>query len=184
MRSAKPAGFEYGSKIFQGGKMEMNEHIDKQENFSMNDATLEQASIKSFLPADSLKAFNDTVLSEDACRRWFLGKLHPDGINCPRCKKEITSGTTVKNFWSMKRCLCNHCGKRFLATDGTILHKSRLSMTQVFALAILLALGIDNKSIAGIIGIHPDSVRLWRMRFDAHRSGISILFFSCIEAGV
>lgn len=147
----------------------MIEDIDIQGDFSMNEMQSEQSGVKSLSPVDSLKALTSAVLTEDACRHWILSCLHPNGINCPQCKSRLTDETTVKNFWQGKRCHCKVCKKRFFPTDGTILHRSRLSMKQSFALAFLIALGVENKKIAEIVGIHPDSVRLWRLRFESNK---------------
>lgn len=91
--------------------------------------------------------------------------LHPDGAFCPYCHFELTNGSAEK-FWAMQYTTCRACGKRFLATKGTILHNTSLSMRQAFALACLIALGLSNKQIAEIVGIHPDSVRLWRLKLN------------------
>lgn len=123
---------------------------------------------KHFKPSEALNECNADFFSEDRCREWILKKLHPEGAYCPFCRNKITDETTLKNFWTLKRCVCKNCNKWFSATYNTIIHGSHLTMAQAFALAVFLALGIDNKQIAKIIGIHPESVRIWRSKFNAN----------------
>ena len=138
----------------------MTEHIDITEENITSTTKL------NVLPKDSIKAFYEKVVNEDTCRRWLLELLRPDGTTCPKCKNKIADETTVKNFWSGRRCTCKHCGKKFYATHGSILAHSSFSMRQIAFMIILIALDISNKQIADIIGIHPDSVRLWRMNIN------------------
>lgn len=121
--------------------------------------------IKSFSAAQALHALNADFFGEAACRQWILKTLHPDGAFCPHCQSAVSNISAAK-FWNMQYMACRACGKRSLATKGTILHNSSLSMRQAFALACLIALGLSNKQIAEIVGIHPDSVRLWRLRLN------------------
>lgn len=157
--------------------MEMIEHIENQGVAEVNEMQTEQnalseptnsetahAAIKTFSTNGALQTFNADFFAEDVCQAWILKALHPDGAYCPRCGQRIEDEITLKNFWMMLRCKCKSCQKWFTATVGTILHNSQLTMRQSFALAVLMALGLTNKQIAGIIGIHPDSVRFWRMR--------------------
>ncbi len=127
----------------------------------------ERIEIKNISVSKTLNSFTADILDEDRCRKFILDALHPDGIFCPQCRMRLQDERTVKNFYTGKRCLCKECGKKFFPTHGTVLHKSSLSMSQAFALAVFIALGASNKQIAGIVGIHPDSVRIWKMRLGA-----------------
>lgn len=150
--------------------MNETEHIENKEQSTDTgqDGILSaiSAPIKSFSAAEVLQSLTAKYFNEEACRQWILETLHPDGAYCPACKNKITDDITRNNFSAMRRCKCKHCGKWFSATVGTILHNSQLSMRQAFALAVLISLGLGNKQIAKIIGIHPDSVRLWRLRLN------------------
>lgn len=122
--------------------------------------------IKSFSTQQAADALSVAFFDEAVCRQWVLQALHPNGAFCPHCRAALKNESGVK-FWNMQYTTCHACGKRFLATKGTVLHNTTLSMRQAFALACFIELGLSNKRIASIIGIHPDSVRLWRLKLDS-----------------
>ena len=115
-------------------------------------------------PESALKDFL-FVLSQENCRKLILPRFHPDGAYCPVCHQMI--GERAKeSFWAGKKIHCKSCGKWFSATTGTILNNTKLDYKAIYLLLVLPALGLDNREIAGIIGIHRDSVRNWRKRLN------------------
>lgn len=150
MRAAKLAESECDSKIFRGGKVEVTENIDISRV------------CRGFKISDAVGVFDAGFLDSLRCREWVLNRLHPEGVCCPDCRTDITEGLSP-----FDRRRCKKCGKWFTALTGTFLHGAQLDTEQVFLLAVLSGLCVDKKEIARIIGIHPDSVRLWQTKFRA-----------------
>lgn len=156
--------------------MNQTEHVGNKEESTVIAASTQDVSsstsvapihiIKSFSASQAYQSLSADSFDEAVCRTWILKTLHPDGAFCPHCHSELTGESTIRNFWSMTYTTCRDCKKRFLATKGTVLYNTSLSMRQAFALAVLVALGIGNRQIAEIVSIHPDSVRLWRLRLN------------------
>ena len=72
---------------------------------------------------EAVKKFSD----ESAAEAWFVEQRWPQGITCPRCES-----SKVKPRLSRKPMPfhCADCRKYFSAKTGTILEKSKLSMSQ------------------------------------------------------
>jgi len=116
---------------------------------------------KTFDPSEALNDFTLKFFNYFECHNWGMKKLHPDGFFCIHCKHPFDEETS-KNLYQLKRVQCRNCKKYYSAKMGTILHHAWISPAEVFIMAVLIALGIDNERIAKIINIHPDSIRLWR----------------------
>jgi transposase-like protein len=121
---------------------------------------------KTFDPSVALNDFSVKFFNYFECHDWVMKKLHPDGFFCIHCGHRFDEETS-KNLYQLKRVLCRNCKKYYSAKMGTILHHAWVSPAEVFIMAVLMALGIDNERIAKIINIHPDSIRLWRLRFES-----------------
>ncbi len=121
--------------------------------------------IKTFSPVEALEALSADFFDEQACRRWILKNLHPDGAHCPGCGAEIESEIMIKNFWETRRCQCQECGKWFTSLTNTILHGTQMDMRQIYLLAVLISLRVDDELIAKFCKISTGTVRLWKMRF-------------------
>lgn len=117
---------------------------------------------RGFTVSEAVAVFDAGFLNSSRCREWVLKQLHPGGVGCPDCGAAITEGLSP-----FDRRKCKKCGKWFTALTGTFLHGAQLEPEQVFLLAVLSGLGVDKKEIARILGIHPDSVRLWQAKFRA-----------------
>lgn len=120
---------------------------------------------KFFRASELLEVFSAEFLDEARCTEWILKRMHPEGAFCPACKNKIEDETTLNNFWWLRRCKCKHCNKWFSAYSGTFLYNSHLTPQQAVLLAVQIAQGNPRKVIAKMLGIHPDTVRLWQKRF-------------------
>lgn len=110
------------------------------------------------------EAFTAGFLDEGACRAWVLSVLHPEGAHCPWCGLRLEGATEV-SFWSGRRCSCPRCGRGFTARAGTFLHGAGLDDRQVVLIAMLLNEGLSPARVAALSGVHPDTVRLWALKF-------------------
>jgi len=123
-----------------------------------------------FAPSDAAGVFSAEFLDEATCRAWVLRRLHPGDPRCPSCAALIVDATTLRNFWSGRRCVCKSCGSFFTATSGTFLQGVQLGYRKVFLLAVLadfMAAGLNVQRLAGVLGVSPDTVRIWIQKFKA-----------------
>lgn len=119
-----------------------------------------------FTPAQALAAFNADFLDADACRLWVLNQIHRSGPLCPWCRSVLSNAGKVTRFWSGDRLRCPYCYRYFSATSNTFLAGKHFDFKLIFLLSILLAAGFDNEKVGKIVGVSPETVRLWRHRFD------------------
>jgi transposase-like protein len=120
------------------------------------------------------RGFSIEMLNEEACRDWFLRKLHPDGARCPKCGQEITSEKKANSYWDMKRVSCLACGRSFSAVTGTSLHKIGIEFRALYLLLFLVTHGVRVNRIAANLGISTGAAYLWANRAKAatcERSG-------------
>jgi len=70
--------------------------------------------------------FEQRFATEGACRAYLARLRWPTGFCCPQCK---TSGS-----WTTTRCLmmCRRCGYQASVTAGTIFHRTRLPLQDLF----------------------------------------------------
>lgn len=118
-----------------------------------------------FSPGDIARAFGADFFDHDACRNWILHQLHHNVPRCPGCRAEVLLKSQPR-FWAGDRVKCN-CGKFFTALTGTFLSGCQLDFREVILLAILLSLGVSDKTIAEFLNMSPAGIRLWRQKFDA-----------------
>lgn len=146
------------------GKMEVT------ENTAINNR------LGAFVPHDVLRVFNAEFLVDDHCRAWVIGRLHGDqegmiGVEhpcCPGCGTPIAD-RTLQSFRECKRVRCDSCGKYFTALTDTFLSGCHFDFREIVLLALLLALGVQDKQIADILKISIESVRLWKLKFNDQR---------------
>lgn len=120
-----------------------------------------------FLPRDVLRVFGTSFFDEHACRYWMLQKIHGNQAFCPGCNTEITDIRKRSKFYSGGRLRCYVCGKHFTALTGTFLNGTHMGFKDLILLSVLLGLGLEVKKIADILGRNPETVRLWKHKFDA-----------------
>lgn len=124
---------------------------------------------RTFIPEDVAGIFDADFLDEDICREWILGEIYQDDeIACPRCRKPIKE-MALQRFWEGRRICCRECGKFFSALTGTFLSGVHAKFREIILMAILLHFNVKPAEIARMIHVHPETIRLWILRFDAHR---------------
>lgn len=107
------------------------------------------------------RGFSIEMLNEEACRDWFLRKLHPEGARCPECGHEIISEKKASSFWELKRVTCLACGRTFSAVTGTSLHKIGIEFRALYLLLFMVAHGIRVNKIAAQLGISNGAAYMW-----------------------
>lgn len=117
-------------------------------------------------PEEIIKDFNAEFFDFDFCVHYILQKLHPLGVQCPDCKKNITDETILKNFFARKRCQCKSCKRWFTAMTGTFLQGSQFNAREIILLMLLLGYQISVNEIARVLSIHPDTVKLWQRKIN------------------
>lgn len=106
------------------------------------------------------------ILDASRCEDLVLELLHQGAASCPVCRDALT-GKRRARFLTFGRVRCSACGKWFSATTGTPLHKVKLDPRQLVLLAYLLSLGVDTARIATAAGVDQETVRIWRLKFQA-----------------
>lgn len=133
-----------------------------------NDATVTGAEAgRNFTPEDAGRIFNADFLDATTCRRWILqmvhGEKHP---RCPECRAAL-EGMALQSFWEGKRIRCRQCEKFFTALTGTFLSGCHMDCREIILFAVLLYFGVGAHEIARILHISQETVRLWRIKFQA-----------------
>jgi len=124
------------------------------------------ASLSRGIPQEAREAFSADFLDDEYCRQWFLSRYYPDGPRCPECKAPI-SKRSLQNFRSLRRFTCGSCGTQPRATKGTVLQDSPFTPKELFLLAVLIDLDVDDRQIARIVDVSKETVRTWREKFSA-----------------
>lgn len=119
-----------------------------------------------FTLSEIAQEFNADFLDPDTCRHWILTKLHPTGAFCPKCNEPLLP-KHLNRFWSGERVKCHNCQKFFTALTDTFLSGMQFNFSEIVLLAMLLSLGISDKSIAEFLKISPANVWIWRQKFQA-----------------
>ena len=99
--------------------------------------------------------------NEEVARKWFEGRIWPDGRHCPRCKGTRTH--EVKNAKPMPY-RCTDCRKYFSVKVGTVMEDSKLPLRKwVFAIYMHITSlkGVASTKLARDLGIRQSSA--WHM---------------------
>lgn len=105
--------------------------------------------------------FSISMLDEEACRAWFLRKIHPGGVFCPGCRTEITSERKLKRFFGMLRVSCPTCSKNFSAVTGTALNGIGVEFRALYILLFMLKHGAKANTIAKQLGMSTGAAYVW-----------------------
>lgn len=116
-------------------------------------------------PAALLAGLGPAWLSEATCLAWLLQALHPAGPRCPWCGQAFTSPAQLASWQALRRLRCHHCGRMCTALTNTPLHKSGLTPRDYVLLCLLFLAGLEPPAIAARLGMHPETVRRWRKRW-------------------
>lgn len=99
-------------------------------------------------------------------RRFLFGHLHNGKSACPFCGVDV-EGRAAVSFWEGRRVCCKNCQHYFTAATGTPFSKSKLSDEQTFFLLVSMALKLDSKTAAAVIGVNASTVRENRQKIEA-----------------
>ena len=113
--------------------------------------------------AEVRSGFSTQLLSEMACREWFLKRLHPNGVFCPQCGAPISNPKALERFWELHRVKCGApgCAKGFSALTGTALNKISLDFKTLYLLLFLVDDGIPANKVAQRLGISIGAAYIW-----------------------
>lgn len=106
------------------------------------------------------------LLDTGAVRRWLFGHIHRERAACPYCGCTVEGKASV-TFWNGGRVCCKNCQHYFTAATGTPFSKSKLSDEQAFLLLVSMALKLDSKTAAAVIGVNASTVRENRQKIEA-----------------
>ncbi len=81
----------------------------------------------------SLREFQRRFADEEACRQYLAASRWPDGFRCPRCG----FGDALK-LPGRLLSRCRKCARDTSVTAGTVLHRTRIPLTQWFWAAYLV----------------------------------------------
>ena len=81
----------------------------------------------------SLREFQRRFADEEACRLYLASSRWPDGYRCPGCGFGEALELPTRLLWRCKRC-----GRDTSVTAGTVLHRTRIPLTQWFLAAYLV----------------------------------------------
>lgn len=81
----------------------------------------------------TLREFQRRFADEEACRLYLAASRWPEGFRCPRCGFEAGLELPGRLLWR-----CRECGRDTSVTAGTMLHRTRLPLTQWFWAAYLV----------------------------------------------
>lgn len=119
---------------------------------------------KIFHNEDVMHAMSGALLDESSCRKLILQMLWPDGAICPNCGTALTARSEQK-FWTGERFRCQSCGTFSTALSGTFLSGSQFSFAEIVILAYSLSLTSWDRPIAEVLAVHPQTIKLWRLKF-------------------
>ncbi|MBI5710652.1 MAG: IS1595 family transposase [Candidatus Eisenbacteria bacterium] len=81
----------------------------------------------------SVQEFQARFANEAACREYLVASRWPDGFVCPRCGFQEAIHLPERLLWR-----CKECGYDTSVTAGTVLHRTRIPLTQWFWAAYLM----------------------------------------------
>lgn len=81
----------------------------------------------------SLREFQRRFADEEACRQYLAASRWPDGFRCPRCGVGDALGLPGRLL-----SRCRKCARDTSVTAGTVLHRTRIPLTQWFWAAYLV----------------------------------------------
>lgn len=93
----------------------------------------------------------DELLNEEACLRWLEQRLHPDGLQCPRCggsRRRLAQGNGPWTAWR-----CKACGRYYRLLSGTVFERTRQPPPKLVLLLRGIAKGEPTARLARELGI-------------------------------
>jgi len=108
--------------------------------------------------------FTPAFLDEDYCRRWVIGRLHPNGFKCPECRKPLRE-QRQDAIHRGKKTTCHECGKQFSALTGTIFSGYRSDYRTIFFILFMIGAGFSTNDIMVKTGISRTSILRYKKIF-------------------
>jgi transposase-like protein len=71
------------------------------------------------------------LMNPDACYQFLVDTLHPDGLQCPACRRSDALSIHHRRHRPVLDYRCRHCGSVFNASTGTPFQKTRRSPMQL-----------------------------------------------------
>lgn len=105
--------------------------------------------------------FSIELISEDACRDWFLRTIHPSGAFCPECNHAVTGEKKLQAFWSLRRVTCQFCGRTFSAVTGTALKGIGIDFRALYILLFMVSHGTPAKNVSKQLRISNGAAYVW-----------------------
>jgi transposase-like protein len=106
--------------------------------------------------------FMELFPDNDACLDYLKAKFHPDGSECPGCRK----ATKFHRLKSRAAYSCQYCRHQVYPTAGTIFHKSTTNLQLWFWAIFLMSstrCGISAKQLEREIGVsYPTAHRMFK----------------------
>jgi len=126
------------------------------------------------LKIEIVQEFSADFLDEDLCRNWFLHKLHPEGVFCPGCGKEVVSERRLTTLWDMGRITCpaESCEKTFSLLSGTTLNGLGMSFRVLYLLLFMLGCGVSASKVSGQLGISTAAAYIWANKAKGTNDGL------------
>src|SRR5574341_837984 len=100
------------------------------------------------------------LLGAEACERWLLEHLHPNGWKCPRCGAGVEEAhrfrRTKKSRLTVYRC--NHCQPPYNLYSRTVFEKRQVTVQQAVLLIRGVVQGEPSNRLARKLGLHEKTV--------------------------
>ena len=92
----------------------------------------------------TLREFQETFATEEACQRYLAACRWPDGFVCPRC-----GNRSAYQLLKLRRWQCAACRHQVSLTAGTVLHNTKTPLTVWFWAAYLMT--TDKRGISALL---------------------------------
>jgi transposase-like protein len=92
----------------------------------------------------TLREFQSSFASEEACQKYLATCRWPDGFRCPRC-----GGREAYELIKVRRWQCGGCRHQASLTAGTILHNTKTALTIWFWAAYLMT--SDKRGVSALL---------------------------------
>ena len=92
----------------------------------------------------SLRQFQSDFATEEACEQYLAACRWPEGFICPRCENR-----RAYELMNQRRRQCAGCRHQVSLTAGTVLHRTKIPLTQWFWAAYLMT--TDKRGISALL---------------------------------
>src|ERR1700756_4072163 len=107
----------------------------------------------------TLRQFQTDFATEEACQKYLAACRWPDGFTCPRCGHK-----RAYELASQRRHQCAKCRHQVSLTSGTVLHRTKIPLTDWFWAAYLMT--TDKRGVSADL---PDFIAIEIYETDAPR---------------